>query len=267
MIRSTFQLSPGIGPYRERQLWQAGVRRWDELPPAPATVLSPRLDGRLRAAVAAARDALAAGDAAGLARMLPRRERWRLLPAFPAETAYLDVETDGEGALTVVGLLDARGPRLLVRGRDLERFPEEAAGWKLLVTFNGLSFDAPLLERAFPGWRAPLAHVDLRHLYARLRLPGGLKWLEQETGVGRPPHVAALRGADAVRLWEAHLRGEEGALRRLCEYNAYDVVNLPELAARGYNRLVERLSLPAAPMAVPGRGDWLYDVTKALLAL
>lgn len=267
MIRSTFQLAPGIGPHRERELWRAGVRRWDDLPPAPAAVLSPRLDGRLRAAVEAARAALQGGDAEALARMLPRRERWRLLPAFPEGTAWLDVETDARGELTVVGLLDAQGPRLLVRGRDLDAFPARAAGWKLLVTFNGLAFDAPLLARAFPAWRPPLAHVDLRHLYARLRMPGGLKVLEEETGVGRPAHVAALRGADAVRLWEAHLAGEPGALRRLCEYNAYDVLNLPELAARGYNRLVERLGLPAEPMPVPGRGDWLYDVTKALLAL
>ena len=267
MIDATFQLARGVGPHLERTLWARGITRWEALPPPPAVALSPRLDGRLRAAVEEARAALAARDAERLALLLPRRERWRLLPAFSEGAAYLDVETDREGRLTVVGVLDAAGPRLFVRGRDLEAFPAATRDWKLLVTFNGLSFDVPVLERAFPGWRGPLAHLDLRHLFARLGLGGGLKWLEQETGVGRPDHLAGVGGADAVHLWEAHLDGDPGALRRLAEYNAYDVVNLRTLAAIGYNRMVERHRLPAGPLPVPGRGDLLYDLSKALLAL
>lgn len=267
MIRATFQLAPGIGPWRERALWDRGLTSWEALPPPPAAIASPRLDARLRAAVEEARAALEAGDAEGLARLLPRRERWRLLPAFTSGALYLDVETDRAGAPALIGLLGAAGPRLLVRGRDLHRFPEEAAGAKLLVTFNGLAFDVPVLRRAFPDWRPPLAHLDLRHLFARLGLRGGLKWLEQEVGVGRPARLAGVGGAEAVRLWEAHERGERGALRRLAEYNAYDVVNLPALAALGYNRMVERLRLPSAALPVPGRGDFLYDVTRAVLAL
>jgi len=267
LIRSTFQLARGIGPHLERTVWARGVTCWEALPGPPEVVLSPRLDGRLRAAVAEAAEALAVGDAERLALLLPRRERWRLLPAFAGAAAYLDVETDGDGRPTLVGVLDAAGPRLFLRGRDLEDFPEAARAWKLLVTFNGLSFDVPVLQRAFPGWRAPLAHLDLRHLFARLGLHGGLKWLEQETGVGRPAHLGGLGGADAVGLWEAHRGGAEGALRLLAEYNAYDVVNLRTLAALGYNRMVERHRLPAEPIEVPQRGDLLYDLSKLLLAL
>ncbi len=36
---------------------------------------------------------------------------------------------------------------------------------------NGLSFDVPVLRRAFRGWRPPAAHVDLRRMIERLRLP------------------------------------------------------------------------------------------------
>jgi hypothetical protein len=35
----------------------------------------------------------------------------------------------------------------------------------------------------------------------------------------------------------------------------------------GYNRLLERLSLPAEPVPVSHRGDVLYDVTRRLLEL
>jgi len=267
MLRSTFQLARGIGPHLEKVLWAAGVTRWEALPPPPEVALSPRLDARLRAAVAEAEAALAAGDAERLALLLPRRERWRLLPAFAAEAAYLDVETDREGRPTLVGVLDAAGPRLFLRGRDLDGFPEASRRWKLLVTFNGLSFDAPVLARAFPGWRPPHAHLDLRHLFARLGLGGGLKWLEQETGVGRPAHLGGLTGADAAGLWEAHLSGAAGALRLLAEYNAYDVVNLRTLAALGYNRMLERHRMPGQPLPVPQRGDLLYDLSRLLAAL
>ncbi len=266
MIRSSFRIASGIGSFLESRLWDAGVRRWDDFPAPPAVGVSPRLDGRLRDAIARARAALDAGDVDALATMLPRNERWRLYGAFSRGAAFLDVETDGD-ALTAVGFLDARGPRLLLAGRDLERFPEETHGWKLLVTFNGLSFDVPVLRRAFPGWRPPRAHVDLRHLWGRLGHEGGLKLLETVTGVGRPPHVTGLSGRDAVRLWRAHQAGDAAALRLFAEYNLLDAVNLRTLMDLAYNRMIERLRLPAAPVPVQERGDVRYDLSKLLLAL
>ncbi len=266
MIRSTFRLAPGIGPFLEGKLWTAGILRWDDFPAPPAVALSARVDLRLRAAIARARTALDGGDAEALATLLPRNERWRLYGVFGEDAAFLDVETDGE-ALTAIGILDRRGPRLLLAGRDLDRFPAEAVGWKLLVTFNGLSFDVPVLRRAFPGWRPPRAHVDLRHLWGRLGHHGGLKLLEAETGVGRPAHLVGLRGRDAVRLWRAHRDGDTAALRLFAEYNLLDAVNLRTLMDLGYNRMIERLRLPAAAVAVEERGDVRTDVTKILLAL
>jgi uncharacterized protein len=266
VIESTFRLAPGVGTWMESRLWSAGILRWSDFPAAPAVALSPRLDTRLREAIVRARAALEAGDAEALAAMIPPKERWRLYAAFAEEAAFLDVEMDGDD-LTCVGVLDASGPQIFLAGRDLDRFPEAARGWKLLVTFNGLAFDVPVLRRAFPGWRPPRAHVDLCHVWRRLGHEGGLKRLEQETGVGRPGHLTELTGRDAVRLWRAHLDGDAEALRLFAEYNLHDAVNLRTLMALGYNRIVERLRLPAAPVPVSERGDVRYDLTKLLLSL
>ncbi len=266
MIRSTFRLAPGVGPFLESRLWGAGIATWDDFPAEPAIALSERLDGRVREAIARARAALRAGDADALAAMIPRAERWRLYAAFAGDAAFLDVEADGD-ALTAIGVLDRGGPRVFLAGRDLDDFPEAARGWKLLVTFNGLSFDVPALRRAFRGWRPPRAHVDLRRLWGRLGHEGGLKLLEAETGVGRPPHLAGLDGRDAVRLWRAHLAGDPSALRLFADYNLHDAVNLRTLMDLGYNRMIERLRLPAPRVTVSERGDVRYDVTKLLLAL
>ncbi len=269
MIRSTFRLTPGVGAWLESRLWDAGVRTWEDLLAAdPAGLPLPaRTTARLREAVGRAAEALAAGDAEALARLLPRAERWRLYPAFVEEACFLDIETDGGDGVTAVGLLDAAGPRVLLAGRDLEALPDLGARWKLLVTFNGLAFDVPVLQRAFPGWRAPLAHVDLCHLWRRLGHAGGLKLLEHEEGLRRPPAVAHLTGLDAIRLWAAWQAGDAAALRLLVEYNLYDAVHLRTLADRGYNRMLARLRLPAPPVRVVEPGELRYDVTKALLAL
>jgi uncharacterized protein YprB with RNaseH-like and TPR domain len=267
VIRSSFRLTPGVGAWLESRLWDAGVRRWEDLPAGAVPAVGAKVAARLREAVARAGEALAAGDADALARMLPRAERWRLYAAFAGETGFLDIETDGTDRITAIGLLDQAGPRVLLAGRDLDDFPGLAARWKLLGTFNGQAFDVPVLRRRFPGWTPPLAHVDLCHLWRRLGHAGGLKALEVAEGLRRPPHLAGLSGLDAIRLWQAWLDGDAAALRLLCEYNLYDAIHLRTLLDRGYNRMLVKLRLPAEPVPVAEPGDFRYDLSKALLVL
>jgi uncharacterized protein len=260
VITASFRHIAGIGPLRERQLWLAGVRSWGELP-AEGDILSPRLDAKLREGVATSQRSLAERDLGFFGRALPQTEHWRLLPQVIEEAAFVDIEAAAD-RVTVAGVLDAEGLASF-RG-DLSGFVERSQRWRALVTFNGTIFDVPILRRALPGWNPPPVHIDLRHVYQRLRDKGGLKQLEARVGFFRPPHLAALRGADAVALWQAQMQGDPAALRRLVEYNLYDVFHLRPLAELGYNRLLQRTRMPAPSMAVTDRGAMLYDVSRAV---
>ncbi|HVU50707.1 MAG TPA: ribonuclease H-like domain-containing protein [Polyangia bacterium] len=281
MLESTFQLVRGVGPAGERRLWRAGVARWRDLDAAAAAAVGRRA-APLAGAVEGATRALGRGDVGRLARLLPAGESWRLLGAFGDDAVYLDIETGdevwGREGVSAIGFLDRDGPRLLLAGRDLERFPALARRWKLLVTFNGSSFDVPILRRAFPGWTPPAAHVDLRHALARLGHEGGLKAIEDELdgalALARPAHLRGIDGWAACGLFRRGRGGDRTALRLFCEYNLYDVVNLRTLAAYAYNALAAE-EVAAAPalrahvsaLPVPRRGDVLYDVSKILLSL
>ncbi len=202
-----------------------------------------------------------------LASVIAPAEHWRLLGAFGDVAVYLDIEIDKEDGVTVVGLLDQLGPRLLMAGRDLTEFPTHVPSDCLLVTFNGASFDVPMLRKAFEAWQAPPAHIDLRHVWNRLGHWGGLKSLEDQVGIGRPSHIKDLDGSHASWLWRHFRLGDRQALIKLAEYNLYDTVNLRTLAALGWNRMVERCGFGELALPVSHRGDVLYDVSQILLSL
>ena len=268
MITATFRGMPGIGPSRERELWEKGIRSWDDLP-ASGPILSPRLDERLRAAVNEAREMLRRRDLKAMASWLPVNERWRLWPRFTAETCFLDIETDGDSeTVTAISLFSEEGPRAFVRGFDLDQFPAALARYGIVVTFNGASFDLPVLRRAFPGLEVPPVHVDLRFLFQRLGQRGGLKALEKKLGLTRPGTVEGVDGWEAVKLWRRWSAGRDvAALCRLVEYNLYDAIQLRPLLEIAYNRLVEESGVERPRCAIWQRGEVLYDVSRILLRL
>ena len=280
MLCSSFQLAPGLGRRSEQRLWQHGVLRWQDYDPCGG-LLTNHSDALLRPALERAQAAFDAREVDDLARLLPPEEHWRLFGEFADGAAYLDIETSddtvGAGFISAIGMLDRRGPRLLLAGPALQSFPALASGWSMLVTFNGSSFDLPILRRVFPDWQPPLTHIDLRHVLRRLGYSGGLKAIERRVPLlhlARPAHLDGLSAGQACGLFALGRNGDRAALRRFAEYNLYDVINLRTLMAYAYNALVEahaarvpglRHGAPALP--IPGRGDVLYDVSKILLAL
>jgi hypothetical protein len=272
MIRRTFQHIPGVGPWREKDLWARGVLTWDDFRAREGgePVLSRELDRLAHERIALARAALDGRDLGALAGLIPPREHWRLYPPFAADALFFDIECDGGDAPapTVVTVLDAGGIRTFIRGRNLDQLPEHLASRPLWVSFNGTVFDVPVLTAHFGALPRPAVHLDLRFFFRKLGRSAGLKALEDELGLSRPPHLATLNGLGAVDLWRAYrATGDLEPLRFLVEYNAYDAINLRGVLERGYNRAVDRLHFAGEHIPEFERGDVLYDLSRLLLAL
>jgi hypothetical protein len=248
MIKRTFLLLPGIGQLKERRLWESGVLSWEEFAERD------RLDGisAIRKAVMdqeleAAMDSWQRGQTEYFSRLLPSGQHWRMFQRLKENAAYLDIETDGLGPGTVITMISVHRngtTTTLTRGMDLEAENLRRAlnGVKMMVTFNGSSFDLPMIEKEFPFTVPKVPHYDLRHACPKVGLRGGLKQVEVMLGYRRPQEVEYVTGEEAVYLWHLWERkGSENALNLLRRYNQEDTRNLEPLAEVVYRRLTEKM--------------------------
>ena len=245
MIERTFQIAPGIGAKKERDIWNSGVLTWDDF--LSSDIVCGIKDQRKRRCdcyIEEAKNCLRAHDSRGLCDLLKKGEEWRLYDRFKAETAYLDIETDGldrDSLVTVVTVHRKKNTVTLTHGIDLtaETLQDALEGCKLLVTFNGKCFDIPVLKYSFPNVDLDIPHFDLRYGCRRIGLGGGLKNIERMLGIARDDDIHGVDGEEAVRLWKNwERRNDAESLRILTEYNRADTVNLESISGTVYDRLV-----------------------------
>jgi len=202
----------------------------------------------------------------------------------PAELIYLDTETTGLAGGTgtcafLIGVGAIEGSDFVVRQFFLRDYPEEKAvlaalaevlgSYKGLVTFNGKTFDVPLLETRYrmSRQRTPfgrMIHLDVLHPARqlwKLRLEScRLTHLEGEVlGVGRTGDVD---GAEIPGIYFDYLRsGDAHGLQPVFYHNALDIVTLAALtselariirteAARGVE--VGQVGIDPADDSMPG---------------
>jgi len=180
-------------------------------------------------------------------RLLPSGHHWRMYRRLKERTAYLDIETTGLGAganITMISVHQEGRTTTLTRGIDLDAgsLSRALTGAQMLVTFNGSTFDLPMIEREFPFTLPRVPHYDLRHACPKVGLRGGLKHVEVQLGYRRPQEVEYVTGEEAVYLWHLWERkGNENALNLLRRYNQEDTRNLEPLAETVYGRLADGL--------------------------
>lgn len=242
MLRQSFIHVPGIGPAAERSLWEQGCADWDAYLAEPDrfSLGSARID-HVGTFLELSRDALAEREHQFFARHLGLAESWRAWPDFKDTAVYLDIETDGGNsgdAITMIGLYDSTGFQCLTRDEGLGAFPDIMSRYSMVVTFFGASFDLPMIQKKFTGFRFDQLHLDLCPTLKRVGFKGGLKKIEKAVGIARPDEAEGLNGRDAIRLWRQYERyGDIGAKETLIAYNREDVVNLETLAQIAYDRL------------------------------
>ncbi|MCP5488417.1 MAG: ribonuclease H-like domain-containing protein [Verrucomicrobia bacterium] len=242
---------PGIGPEREKRLRASGIRTWDDLlRERPGHLPGLGITDRLHDAVQQSREALNARDLGALTGLLARADHWRLLHDFAAEATYLDIETTGQqqAEITVVVCLHRGELHTFVQGENLDMLLDLLDDTRLLVTFNGASFDLPQIVDYFHIPPLTLPHIDLRWVCYHAGLSGGLKHIERAVGIQRPHDLVGTDGAEAVWLWDRWCTTRQPELRtKLLRYCAADVIALDLLR----EQLLERIlpgSCPARPV-------------------
>jgi uncharacterized protein YprB with RNaseH-like and TPR domain len=172
----------------------------------------------------------------------------------PEDLLFLDTETSGLAGGTgttafLVGLAIVRDETLVVRQLLMTGFAGERpmlecllaalAGAECIVTFNGKSFDLPLLRArtrlASLVWpQATPDHLDLLHV-TRRRLREGwpdcrLRTAEENAlGFARADD---LPGAEVPAAWQRWLqRGDADALPKILDHNREDLLSLAGLLA------------------------------------
>ena len=216
------------------------------------------------------------------------------IPPLPGETApatclYFDTETTGlaggSGTLAfLVGVAQVENEAIRLVQFLITSFAAEPAllsavaahlpADNKLVSFNGKSYDVPLLVTRFrmQGQCEPLQtmpHLDLLHptrrLFARRWTDCRLLTLERELlGFTRTDD---LPGAEAPQAWFSYMRtGQAGLLIKVVEHNRQDIISL----AAAHGAIAEAVRNPLAYEAdIHALARWLAeeDETRALTVL
>lgn len=242
MIQNSFIFLDKISTKTEEKLWQQGITDWYAfLRSSQIPGITPARKIFFNEKLQQAREALQKQNAAFFAQHFPRSEIWRLYEHFSDEACFLDIETSGYyGDITVVGLYDGFQTKTFVKGfnLDMRHLKTELDKYKLLVTFNGSSFDLPVIERYCKETIPNIPHLDLRHVCSKLGLTGGLKKIERKLGILRDESVNDMSGAEAVYLWNMwKSTKEQKYLDLLVKYNEEDIINLKPIANYCYKYL------------------------------
>ncbi len=248
MIEESFIFLKDVSYKTENLIWSQ-AKDWSTFLSTPTlSGISPKKKFFHDAQIRQAQKSLMQENVRALSQLFPKREHWRLYDWFKDDAVFLDIETTmSYGSITVIGLYDGKEVKQLVNGFNLDKdlLKRELSQYKLLVTFNGASFDIPVIQRYFKDIVPNIPHIDLRSVCTRIGWTGGLKKIEQDIGIKRPGELEGMAGGDAVILWDKFMHTEDKTyLDKLLLYNEQDIVNLKPLANQSISRLWEKTRNP-----------------------
>ncbi|CCK79403.1 ribonuclease H-like domain-containing protein [Desulfobacula toluolica] len=237
MLVNTFIHIPGIGPVTEKKIWQSNVLTWKDYNCFSCLNLSVSKIEDIKRFAKESTQHLENNHPGFFEAQLPSNQHFRLFPEFRHSCAYLDIETTGletSSQITTIALYNGKDIKYFVQGKNLGAFLDEIKNYKILITYNGRSFDIPFIEEYF-NVKLPHAQIDLRYILQHLGFKGGLKKCEKALGMDRED-LDGVDGYFAILLWnEYQLNNNDKALETLLAYNIEDVINLETLMIKSYN--------------------------------
>lgn len=204
----------------------------------------------------------------------------------PMEFAFLDTETSGLAGGTGTFAFMVGVGRYTGQGFQLVQFfmrdpldepamllvlEEFLAPCKSLVTFNGKSFDVPLLNTRYilQGWNSPLtdlAHIDLLHLSRRLwrdRLPSRTLSNVEVHILGTHRSEEEIPSWMIPQMYFEYLRdGDARPLKRVFYHNAMDVISMAALLNHTTSLLEDPTNFPAIEAIELAAAARLYEDLK-----
>lgn len=236
MIRQSYIFLEKINSKTEKNIWKQGIKDWEDfLNSEKIKGIGEKRKLYYNRRLLEARNALYNFNSSYFIDKLPPKEMWRLYDFFRDDTIFLDIETSGvtkHDDVTVIGLFDGFDTKIMIKNINLgyKLLKKELKNYKLIVTFNGSSFDIPFIKKRYPDLLPNIPHFDIHSVCHRVGLTGGLKEIEKKFGIKRNPIVEKMYGGDPLRLWKIYrATGDDYYLKLLIEYNEEDVINLKKI--------------------------------------
>ncbi len=268
MLKNTFIHIPGIGIKTEQRFWDSGIHNWNDFTQNCPIRLSKSKMDTVASYLRESKQNFKFSNPNYFSDLLPSNQHWRFFPEFRDSTVYLDIETTGleswGNEITTIALYDGKSIAHYINGQNLDDFMDDIRKYKVIVTYNGKTFDVPFIEKYF-GIKLDHAHIDLRYILGSLGYRGGLKSCEIQLGIDRGD-LAGVDGFFAVLLWHDYKRtGNQKALETLLAYNIQDVLTLENLMVIAYNMKIKDTPFYRNQLPAPILPEIPFDVDMKTL--
>lgn len=227
MIKKSFIFLPGVS-YKLEEKIKKSAKDWNQFLINEVDGISKKRKLFFNSLIKKAKKNLLNEEAKYFSKILPKKEHYRLYEYFKDETIFLDIEIRNRQDIIIIGIYD-NDMKTMVKGFNLDKnkFKQILNNAKLLVTYNGRSFDIPLIEKYF-DMNINIPHIDLKSLCNKVGLKGGLKEIEKKLGIKREDKFR--RGGDPIKMWRLwNASRDKDYLNMLIEYNENDVINLKKI--------------------------------------